>query len=158
MAFSVNQVTLVGNIANEPELTYTSKGNPMLKFTLATNYSVRTDAGDWEDKPSFHRIVLWGKIAEYLGNNLSKGEKVYLDGRIEYGSYEGNDGVKRYTTDIIAKNVIPMSGGGLAASTSPKTTASDDSSKPAKTSKPKSDKQSKSKPSKEKVEVDDIPF
>ena len=153
MAYSINRVTLLGNISQDPELTYTPNGTALLKFSMATNQSIRNEAGDWEDKPSFHRVVVWAKTAEALGGILNKGDKVYVDGRIEYGSYEGKDGVKRYTTDIVAQNVITMATRGGSSS--------DSSSAPSpkkQTEAPKDEPSSKPKKGKEDVKVDDIPF
>ena len=176
MAFSINRVTLVGNVSNDPQLTYTPKGIALLKFNLATNYSRKNDTGEWEDVPSFHRITVWNKLAEFLGGALKKGEKAYVEGRLEYGSYE-KDGITRYTTDIIGQSIIPMGGrhgGGMGSSTSfpssgPTQAASNSSNMAASDSKttdvtdvkPASKsstlKQSNS-PKDEVVPVDDIPF
>lgn len=162
MAFSVNHVVLVGNISSDPELTYTPKGTALLKFSLATNYSRKTDSGEWEDIPSFHRITVWGKMAEFLGNNTSKGDKLYVDGRIEYGSYE-KDGIKRYTTDIIANNVIPMNNRGGGAQAGSHGSSNSTYSTPKPVSAPAADSTpAASTPSSagnsEPVSAEDIPF
>lgn len=106
MAFSVNKITLLGNLARDVELKYTPSGKAVAVMTVCTNRGVKK--GDqWEEVASFHRVTAWGKIAEFVGKSLSKGDKVYCDGRIDYHDYEKN-GVKVYVTDIIAENVIPM--------------------------------------------------
>jgi len=154
MAFSINRVTLVGNVSQDPELTYTPKGTALLKFSLATNHSTRNDDGTWTDVPSFHRIVVWNKLAEFLGNNLNKGDLCFIDGRIQYGSYEASDGTKRYTVDIVAQNVIPMRDRKNFDKAVGKETKA--SPKPTKPTKKKSAK--KAAPATEEVNLDDIPF
>lgn len=106
MAFSVNQVFLVGNVASDPELRFTTNGNPVLNFSMATNHSIKKD-DEWEDVATFHRIIVWGKVAEYLGNTLKKGQQVSITGRIQNRSYEDKQGVTRYISEIVAKDVIP---------------------------------------------------
>lgn len=106
MAFSVNKITLLGNLARDVELKYTPSGKAVAVMTVCTNRGVKK--GDqWEDVASFHRVTAWGKIAEFVAKSLAKGDKVYCDGRLDYHDYEKN-GVKVYVTDIIAENVIPM--------------------------------------------------
>lgn len=155
MAFSVNKVTLVGNVSQDPELTYTPKGNALLKFNMATNHSVRNEAGEWSDIPSFHRIVVWAKQAEYFGGTLKKGDKVYIEGRIEYGSYE-KDGIKRYTIDIVAKDVITMANKGQMADSGGNSGSS--APVPKKKAAVKKNDAKKSSAKQEEVNVDDIPF
>lgn len=107
MAFSINQVYLVGNISSDVELRYTPNGNAVLNFSMATNRSVKSQNDEWQDVPTFHRIVVWGKTAEWLAQNVSKGNKIVVTGRIENSTYE-KDGVKFYKSEIVAQDVIPM--------------------------------------------------
>jgi single-strand DNA-binding protein len=106
MAFSINHIFLVGNVARDPELRYTPNGNPVLTFSVATNHSVKV-ANGYEDIPTFHRIVCWGRTAEWLANNLVKGMRVAIEGRQENRKYE-KDGQTRYTSEVNASSVIPM--------------------------------------------------
>lgn len=108
MAFSINQVYLVGNISSDVELRYTPNGNPVCNFSLATNRSVKNQNDEWQDVPTFHKIVVWGKIGEWLAQNVSKGNKVIVTGRIDNSSYEDKEGNKRYKSEIVAQDVIPM--------------------------------------------------
>lgn len=117
MAFSINQVYLVGNVASEVELRYTPNGTAVLNFSVATNRSVK-QGDNWEDVPTFHRIVVWSKLAEYLAQNISKGSKVVITGRIENSSYE-KDGQKFYKSEIVAQDVIPMVAKGGAQKSAP---------------------------------------
>jgi len=107
MAFSINRVTLVGNVSQEPELRYTPSGKAVASFNMATNYSKKTETG-FEDVPTFHKIIVWGKMAEFISQNLHKGQKVYVDGRIDNRSYIKKDGTKGYTSEIVSENVIPV--------------------------------------------------
>ena len=107
MAFSINLAIITGNVTRDPELKYTPSGSAVCTFGVATNHSIKK--GDqWEDKPTFHNIVVWGKIAEYLTNTLKKGMKVSITGRIENRSYDAKDGTKKYISEIVADTVIPF--------------------------------------------------
>jgi single-strand DNA-binding protein len=115
MAFSINHVTLVGNLTKDPELKYTPSGTPVCQFSVATNRSVKQEDGTYKDFPTFHRVLVWQKMAEFVSSKIQKGNKVYVDGRIENRTYEKKDGTIGYTSEIVAQNVIPMSNGQKAA-------------------------------------------
>jgi single-strand DNA-binding protein len=100
----LNKVILVGNLGADPEMRYTASGTAVAKFSLATSRKFTGKDGQKQEKTEWHRIVAWGKLAEICGQYLSKGKQVIIEGRIEYGSYE-KDGVKHYTTDIVAENM-----------------------------------------------------
>ena len=107
----VNHVTLLGNLANDPEMRYTSGGTPVTTFTLATNEpGSKDDSGERRSYPNFHRIVVWGKLAEACSQHLSKGRQVMLEGRIQYRSYEDKQGVSRKSTEIVSRNVQFLGG------------------------------------------------
>ena len=110
MARGVNKVILVGNLGNDPDVKYTQGGMAITTLSLATT-SVRKDRdGNNQEKTEWHRVKLFGKLGEIAGEYLKKGRQVYIEGRIEYGSY-GKDGVKLYTTDIIADEMQMLGGG-----------------------------------------------
>lgn len=109
MAFSINQVFLVGNLSSDPELRYTPGGNAVCNFSMATNRSIKQNE-EWQDVPTFHKIVLWGKLGEWLAQNAHKGDKVTVTGRIDNRSYEDKDGTKKYISEIVADNIITMGG------------------------------------------------
>ena len=110
MARGINKVILVGNLGNDPEMKYTAGGMAICTLSLATT-SVRKDKdGQQIEKTEWHRVKLFGKTAEVAGEYLKKGRQVYIEGRIEYGSYE-KDGVKHYTTDIIGEDMQMLGGG-----------------------------------------------
>lgn len=111
MARGVNKVILLGNLGNDPDVKYTQGGMAITTLSLATT-SVRKDRdGNQQEKTEWHRVKLFGKLGEIAGEYLKKGRQVYIEGRLEYGSYE-KDGVKQYTTDIIADEMQMLGGGG----------------------------------------------
>ena len=109
MARGVNKVILVGNLGNDPDVKYTQGGMAITTLSVATT-SVRKDRdGNQQEKTEWHRVKLFGKLGEIAGEYLKKGRSVYIEGRIEYGSYE-KDGVKHYTTDIVADEMQMLGG------------------------------------------------
>lgn len=111
MAFSINHITLLGNVSKDPEaLKYTQGGTAILNFNMATNRSVKDGDKGYRNVGTFHRIVVYGKMAEWIYNHIQKGTKIYVDGRLENRSWEKKDGSKAYITEIVAENVIPMQG------------------------------------------------
>jgi len=110
MSNSVNKATLIGNLTKDPELRQTPNGTSVCSFTVATNHSWKDANGAKQEKPEYHNIVAWGKLAEICGNYLTKGRKVYLEGRIQTRDWEGEDGIKRYRTEIIAENMVMLGG------------------------------------------------
>ena len=106
-----NRVILIGNLGSDPEMRYTASGTAVCKFSLATSRKFTGKDGQKQEKTEWHRIVAWTKLAEICGQYLSKGKQVMIEGRIEYGSYE-KDGVKHYTTDIVAENMQMLGGPG----------------------------------------------
>lgn len=97
----MNKAILVGNLARDPEVRYTQSGKAVASFTIAIN----RHTGNGENTADFIPVVVWDKLAEICGNNLIKGRKVLVEGRIQVRNYEGKDGVKRYVTEVIAQNV-----------------------------------------------------
>jgi single-strand DNA-binding protein len=102
-----NRVILIGNLGSDPEMRYTASGTAVAKFSVATSRKFTGKDGQKQEKTEWHRIVAWGKLAEICGQYLGKGKQVMIEGRIEYGSYE-KDGVKHYTTDIVAENMTML--------------------------------------------------
>ncbi len=112
MARGINKAILVGNLGNDPETRYTQGGMPVTKISLATT-SVRKDRdGNQQEKTEWHRVTFFGKLGEIAGEYLRKGSQVYVEGRITYSEYTGDDGQKRYYTDIIADEMQMLGGRG----------------------------------------------
>lgn len=110
MARGVNKVILVGNLGNDPDTKYTQGGMAVTRISLATT-SVRNDRdGNKQERTEWHRVVFFGKLGEIAGEYLRKGSQVYVEGEIRYDKYTGQDGVEKYTTDIVA-NEMQMLGG-----------------------------------------------
>ena len=105
MAASLNKVFLMGNLTRDPELRYVPSGTAVANFTVAVNRSYKDAAGEKKEEASFIRVVIWGKMAEVCGEYLSKGRPVLVEGRLRSRNWEGQDGQKRSTTEVIATNV-----------------------------------------------------
>ena len=102
----LNKVTLIGNLGQDPEITHANSGLAIAKFSLATS-DARPDA-DGNVKTEWHRVVAFGKTAEYIENWIKKGATICVEGRIQYGKYENKEGQTVYTTDIICNNLINL--------------------------------------------------
>lgn len=108
MSFSINRITLLGNVTKDPELKMSKAGKPILKFSMATNHSVKKDDKTYEDIPTFHNVAVFGSRAEWLSKNISKGIKIYVDGRLTISDYKDKDGVQKRWVEVFSDNVIPM--------------------------------------------------
>uniref|UniRef100_A0A7C4M2V5 Single-stranded DNA-binding protein n=1 Tax=candidate division CPR3 bacterium TaxID=2268181 RepID=A0A7C4M2V5_UNCC3 len=106
---SLNRATIIGNLTRDPELRYTPNGSAVASFGVATNRSYIDQAtGEKKDSVEFHDVVTWGKLAEICGQILSKGRKVYIEGRLQTRQWEGQDGVRRQKTEIVAENMLVL--------------------------------------------------
>ncbi|MDX1458102.1 MAG: single-stranded DNA-binding protein [Marinobacter sp.] len=102
MARGVNKVILIGNLGQDPETRYTPNGNAVVNLTLATDESYKDrQTGQMVPKTEWHRIVMFGKIAEVAGQYLRKGSKIYIEGKLQTRKWQGQDGQDRYTTEIV---------------------------------------------------------
>lgn len=106
MARSLNKVVLIGNLTRDPELRYTPQGTAVCTFGLATNRQWVTEAGEKKEDAEFHRLVAWNKLAEICSQLLSKGRKVYVEGRLQTRSWTGQDGNQRTSTEIVISDMI----------------------------------------------------
>jgi single-strand DNA-binding protein len=117
MARGINKVILVGNLGNDPETKFTQGGMAVTKASIATT-SVRKDReGNTQERTEWHRVTFFGKLGEIAGEYLRKGSQVYVEGSIRYDKYTGQDGVERYTTDIIADEMQMLGGRGEGGGT-----------------------------------------
>lgn len=105
-----NLVILTGNLGNDPEIRYTANGTPVANFRMATNEVYNDKQGVRQEKTEWHRIVVWGKMAEACGEYLSKGRQVHIQGKLQTRSWKDKDNVTRYTTEIIAQRVEFLGG------------------------------------------------
>ncbi len=105
MPRGINKVILIGNLGRDPEVRYTQDGQAVVNFTMATSLEWRDKAtGEKRDKTEWHRVVAFGKLGEICGEYLNKGKQVYIEGRLQTRSWE-QDGVTRYTTEIVASEM-----------------------------------------------------
>jgi len=112
MAKSVNKVILIGNLGKDPELKHTSSGTAVATMTVATNERFKDKSGEWQDRTEWHTVVLWQRLAEIAAEYLKKGRSVYVEGRLQTRSWEDKQGQKRYTTEVVASDLVLLGGGG----------------------------------------------
>ena len=98
----VNKVILIGNLGQDPEVKKLDSGSQLTKFNLATTDSYKDKNGEWQKQTEWHRIVLWRDLAERAGQQLVKGSKIYLEGKLTYDKWEDKDGNKRETAQVKA--------------------------------------------------------
>src|SRR3989344_5235213 len=102
MPKSLNRAQLIGNLTRDPELRYTPSGTAVCSFSIATNRSWTLDSGEKKDETEFHRIVAWNKLAEICSQFLTKGRKVFVEGRLTNRSWTGQDGTQKNVTEIVS--------------------------------------------------------
>ena len=105
----VNRVILVGHLGQDPEMRYTSSGTPVTNFSVATNERWNNQNGERQERTEWHKIVTWSKLAEISNEYLTKGQLVFIEGRIQTREWDDRDGNKRRTTEIIASDMRMMS-------------------------------------------------
>lgn len=104
----VNKVILVGNLGADPQLRYTQGGTAVANFNLATSERFTNKNGEREERTEWHRVVAWAKLAEICSEYLKKGKQIYIEGRLQTRSWEDQSGVKKYTTEVIAQNMVML--------------------------------------------------
>lgn len=97
---------LIGNLTRDPELRYTPTGAAVCTIGLATNRTWTTEAGDKKEEVEFHRVVAWNKLAELCSQLLTKGRKIYVEGRLRTNTWQGQDGGQRTTTEVVIEDMI----------------------------------------------------
>lgn len=102
---SVNKVILVGRLGNNPEIRYTPSGAAVANFSLATNESWNDKSGQKQERTEWHRVVVWGKLAQLCGEYLTKGRQCFVEGRLQTRQWQDKDGQTKYTTEVIATTV-----------------------------------------------------
>ncbi len=107
---SVNKVIILGRLAQDPELKYTESGDSVCNFSLATSENWTDKNGQKQERTEWHKVGVWGKLAELCNQYLAKGRQAYVEGRIQTRSWDDKDGNKRYTTEIKA-NTVQFLGG-----------------------------------------------
>ncbi len=108
MARGLNKVQIIGNLGADPEMRYTPSGQAVTQFTVAVNRNYKDNQGEWQEETEWFRVVAWGPLAERTAEYLRKGRKVYVEGRLQTRQWEGQDGQKRYTTELVANTVTAL--------------------------------------------------
>ena len=105
MGRGLNKVMIIGNLGRDPEMRYTPSGQAVTQFTVAVNRNYKDAQGERQEETEWFRVVAWGQQAEFSAEYLRKGAKVFVEGRIQTRQWEGQDGQKRYTTELVANTI-----------------------------------------------------
>lgn len=108
----VNRVILIGRLGRDPELKFTPAGKAVTNFTMATSETWKDDSGERQERTEWHKIQMWGKLAETAAKYLSKGSQVYIEGKLQTREWTDKDGQKKYTTEIVASSLVMLGGKG----------------------------------------------
>jgi single-strand DNA-binding protein len=108
-AFDINQLTISGNLTTDPELRTLASGHALCKIRIAHNERRKLQSGDWIDNPQYFDVTIWGAIGQWIGEHVTKGDKVVVAGRLRWREYETADGDKRQAIDITADSIVPAS-------------------------------------------------
>jgi len=171
---NLNRAQIIGNLTRDPELRYTPNGQAVTSFGVATNRRWTSKSGEQQEQTEFHDVVAWGKLAEIANQILHKGNKAYIEGRLQTRSWESQDGQKRQRTEIIAENIIALSpkaatSEGVTDSMPTKTETENVPTETTPEKKTEKSKKTESKPAspaggpkdepkEEEINLDDIPF
>ena len=115
----LNKVMLIGNLGADPEMRYTPSGKAVTTFRIAVNRTWRDGSGEQQQDTQWFRIVTWTQLAEICNRYLSKGRQCFVEGRLQTRSWEGQDGARRYTTEVVAREVLLLGSRGEAAAGPP---------------------------------------
>ncbi|MBU1131258.1 single-stranded DNA-binding protein [Patescibacteria group bacterium] len=150
----LNKATIIGNLTRDPEVRTTPSGINVANFGVATNLVWNDQNGQRQEKAEFHNVVAWRKLADICGQYLKKGGKVYIEGRLQTRSWDDQNGVKRYRTEIIADNMIMLDRAGQTPGgnySQPQPPQNNSQPEPTET-------EAASAPEEKEINVDDIPF
>ncbi len=116
MSRSLNKIQLIGNLGRDPEVRSTANGSKVATLSVATGRRWKNQAGEDQEKTEWHRVVLWNNkgsgLADVAERYLKKGDRVYVEGRIEYRTWEDKEGKTRYSTEVVAREMMMLSGRG----------------------------------------------
>ena len=162
---SLNKVQLIGNLTRDPELRYTPTGAAVCTIGLATNRTWTTESGEKKEETEFHRVVAWNKLAELCSQLLTKGRKIYVEGRLRTNAWTAQDGTQRSTTEVVIEDMIILDSRrpvvGAEGEVPPEGATTEQSAapvKPAPVTKKTPEVKPESGPVNEDVNPDDIPF
>jgi len=143
-------VMIIGNMTKDPDVRTTPSGQSVANFAIATNRTWTDPNGSKQGSVEYHNVVVWGKLADICGQYLHKGKKIYVEGRLQTRDWEGQDGVKRKTTEIVVQDMIMLDSARGGGATQPQ-------SKPG-FSEPTYETPAELPNNQEEIKVEDIPF
>lgn len=159
MARSLNRVELIGNLTRDPELRYTPQGTAVCTMGIATNRTWQTENGEKKEDVEFHRVIAWNKLAELCSQLLTKGRKVYVEGRLQTRSWTAQDGTQKSLTEIVINDMLILDSKRSVdvegVDDIPEEEPSPEAAKPAEE---KKEKKGKKEQVEEDINPDDIPF
>ncbi|MFZ0456259.1 MAG: single-stranded DNA-binding protein [Ignavibacteriaceae bacterium] len=129
MAFSLNKIMLIGNLGKDAETRFTTNNLSVTNYTLATTNSYKGKDGNWVNDTTWHNIVSFN-LSDYFKDNLKKGKKFYVEGRLSKRDYTDKDGIKRYITEVVSEKIIPLDSSGDYNTSSNEDTTAGSSSVP----------------------------
>jgi single-strand DNA-binding protein len=154
----LNKVMIIGRLTQDPEARTTPQGVPVTNFSVATNRVWKDQQGNQQDSTEYHNIVAWRRLGEICAQYLSKGRQVYIEGHLQTRNWEGQDGQKRYRTEIVADNMIMLGSRGEGATTQASQEQSAPAARAAKTPAKEPEFASAQPASDEEIRIEDIPF
>lgn len=107
----LNKIMLIGNVGSDPEIRTTASGKKLAKLSLATHRTWKDGRGKEQERTNWHRCTLWGGLADLAENYIEKGDRLFVEGRVEYSETQGDDGHTRYWTDINVREVVMLGSG-----------------------------------------------
>ena len=163
--FSLNRAQIIGNLTRDPELRYIPSGQAVTSFSVATNRRWRDKDGNNQEQTEFHDVVAWGKLAELLNQLVHKGNKIFIEGRLQTRQWEGQDGNKRSRTEIVADDFVlltPKSATGTSSTSSDEPPTIEEypvkDDNPPADDKPAKKADKKTEASEDEINLDEIPF
>ncbi|MCD6194761.1 single-stranded DNA-binding protein [bacterium] len=153
-----NRVIIAGNVTKDPELRTTPSGQSVTSFSVATNRKYKDASGELQETTEFHNVVAWGKLAELCTQLLHKGSGVLIEGRLQTRSWEGQDGVKRQTTEIVTENMVALSPKGATEISAEDTAEEKTDLENQKKERSKEPKKEDKKDEEEIIDIDEIEF
>ncbi len=124
MAFSLNKIMLIGNLGRDVETRFTTGNVSISNFSMATTNGYKGKDGNWVNETTWHNVTVFN-MSDYMKENLKKGRKVYVEGRLTKRDYTDKEGIKRYSTDVISERIIPLDSSGEGGSNYSENTSSD---------------------------------
>jgi len=123
--FSLNRAQIIGNVTRDPEMRYTPNGQAVCSFGVATNRRWRDKDGNNQEQTEFHNVVCWQKVAEIISQYVKKGNRIYIEGRLQTRQWEGQDGTKRNRTEIVMEDFVFLTPKGSSGSSTASSTPTD---------------------------------